>query len=192
MNNQNDQNQTIKITTPLFKYLSARRREASAVNPALRRVHFHEQLAKLHFLDRKAHDVFARTLVDALDGGRKDARLKVRRRGQQEHVVRVPVDVEDGRLVLLDVLRHPPVVVLLKVADRHNLGARRNRKLVLVRRPLAVCRGAVDAQNDKRRLPVALLERPHVRIAILRAGHKAVGLRSPVDASDTLIVLDSF
>ena len=56
--------------------------------------------------------------VDTLDIRRKDVCLALGRPGSEENVVGVPVDREHGRAErLLDVLRHPPVVFLVKVAD---------------------------------------------------------------------------
>ena len=66
-----------------------------------------------------------------LDIGGEYPNLEVCGAGGQEHVVWVPVHggdcASDGPL---DVLGHPPVVVLLKVADGYNPGARAHGKLV--------------------------------------------------------------
>jgi hypothetical protein len=168
----------------------ARRREARRMNPALRRAHLHELLAKLH--DRcsgKRADIVTRLLVNALDSGGEDAGSEVGGTGEQQEIARVPVDAENGRVVLLDVLGDPPVVLLLKVAHRDDLGARGDGELVLERRPLDVSGGTIDAKNHERWLPVVVLERPHIGVAVLGASYKAIGLRSPIDASDSLIML---
>ena len=102
----------------------------------------------------------------------------------------MPGDLDDGRTMLLDVLGNPPVVVLLKVTDGNNLGARSNGELVFVGRPLDVGGGAVDTKDNELGLPGAvLLKVPHVGVTILRAGDDTVGLGCPVDASDDRVVL---
>lgn len=50
---------------------------------------------------------------------------------------------------LLDVLRHPPVVLLFEVADCDDAGAGADGKFGLGRRPADECRGAVDAEEDE-------------------------------------------
>lgn len=59
------------------------------------------------------------------------------------------------------------------------------------RAPLDCGGGAVDAQDDERRLPLVLhlLEVPHVRVTIVAAGDDAVGVRAPVDAAHLAVVL---
>jgi len=59
----------------------------------------------------------------------------------------VPVQAENrGADGLLDVFAHPPVVVLLKVADTDAARARGNCKFVLFRGPSDKSSGAIDAQ----------------------------------------------
>ena len=58
--------------------------------------------------------------------------LEVRGAGSHEDVVGVPVEAVDGGADgLLDVLAHPPVVLLLKVTHRDGARAAANCKLVL-------------------------------------------------------------
>jgi hypothetical protein len=61
----------------------------------------------------------------------KDSNLEIAGSGGKESVVRMPIHVQNGRLVLLDVLSHPPIVILLKVANRDAFCSAANSKLVL-------------------------------------------------------------
>ncbi len=84
--------------------------------------------------------------VHALDEAGEDARVGVGRAGRKEHRVGVPRDAGDCAADrLLHVLRHPPVVFLLKVADGDDAVARADGKLGLGRRPAHKRRGAADA-----------------------------------------------
>jgi hypothetical protein len=62
------------------------------------------------YLSNTANNV----VVSHLDVGGEDADLEVGGAGGEENVVGVPVQR------LLDVLRHPPVVLLVEVADGDN------------------------------------------------------------------------
>lgn len=56
--------------------------------------------------------------IHTLDERGEDVCLRVGSTGREKHVVRVPVQAEDGGPDgLLDVFRDPPVVLLVKVAD---------------------------------------------------------------------------
>lgn len=68
---------------------------------------------------------------------------------------------------------------------------RGNRKLVFRRTPLDVGRRSVDTEDDERGLPDALLvQSPDVRVPVLGTGDDPVGLGSPVDGRDELVVLE--
>lgn len=68
--------------------------------------------------------------------------------------------------------------------------SRGDSKLLLRRRPLDVGRSPVNAEDDERGLPDALvIERPNVGVAILRAGDDPVGVRRPINGRDELVVL---
>ena len=77
---------------------------------------------------------------------------------------------------------HPPVIFLLKIADGDDTGATAHSELFLIGGPAHTASGAIDAQDDKRGLPRAALQRPHVGVAVCAAGHDAVTLRGPVNA----------
>jgi len=86
----------------------------------------------------------------------------------------MPVNLQDGGLVLLDVLGDPPVIVLLKVANGDAFRSTTNGKLVLLRRPLHVSSGTVNTKDYEGGLPSIVLEGPHVSVTILRARHNTV------------------
>ena len=82
----------------------------------------------------------------------------------------MPVQAEDGGADgLLDVLAHPPVIFLLKIADGGDTGATAHSELFLTGGPAHTASGAVDAQDDKRGLPRAALQRPHIGVAVCTA-----------------------
>ena len=100
----------------------------------------------------------------------------------------MPINLENSGFVLLDMLADPPIVILLEVADGDALGTAGYSELLLIGGPPDVSGSAVDTQNYKSRLPLTILEIPDVGVTILRTGHQAVGLGSPVDTSNELIV----
>lgn len=99
--------------------LVARGGEADAVDPG-----GGEVLAELLSEGQtRAEGRLTGLLVETTDERREDAHLGISRgRGDQDASV-VPVDPRDGRVVLLQVLADPPVVVLLEVANRDDLGS---------------------------------------------------------------------
>lgn len=104
----------------------------------------------------------------------------------------MPCNGEDGGFVLLDHLADPPVVFLLEIADGDELGAGSDGELVLVGAPLAADGRPVDTEQNQSGLPRVLgifCCGPNVGIPVLRAREDAVGLGSPVDARDELVVL---
>ena len=73
---------------------------------------------------------------NVLDIGGEHPHLEVGGPGGEEHVVGVPVHRGDRASDWpLDVLGHPPVVVLLVITDGDDLGTAPHRKLVLLRAP---------------------------------------------------------
>lgn len=130
------------------------------------------------------------TRIVALDEGAEDAGMAVGAAGGEQHAVGVPGDAGDGGTQrLLQVLGHPPVVLLLKVADGNDAGSRAHSELALVRAPAHTCGSAVDTQEHKGRLPLAgLAGLPDVSVTVLRAGHDALAVRGDVDAGDQLVV----
>jgi len=94
----------------------AGRRKRNVVDPAGRGV----QKLAAHGVEGQALAPHARRrpLVDAFDEAAKDARVAVRRARRQQHAVRVPAHARDRRPDrLLQLLRHPPVVLLFEMAD---------------------------------------------------------------------------
>jgi len=129
------------------------------------------------------------TAIDLPDSAVEDTGLEVGRGSGKKLVVRMPCDTSDSATVLLNVLADPPVVLLLKVADRNNLGAASNSELVTLRAPLHAGSSTVDTKDNQNGLPLTLLTGPHVSVTILRAGNDTVVDAIPVDASDDAVVL---
>jgi len=131
------------------------------------------------------------TLVDTTDSAVKDTSLKVSAGGGKEAAVGMPCDLGDSAAVALDVGRDPPVVVLLKVADRDDLGTTADSKLLLVGRPADPSGCTVDTKDNENGVPLLLgvVVGPHIGVTILRASHKTVGVGCPVNASDNTVVL---
>ena len=129
--------------------------------------------------------------VDFLDGAVEDTSLEVSGGGGKKLVVGVPCDASDGAAVLLNVLANPPIVVLLEVADRDDLGATGDGKLVTLRAPLDVSGSAVDTKDNQHGLPLLLtcVISPHVSVTILGARNDTVVDTIPVDASHNTVVL---
>lgn len=109
----------------------AARREGNGVHPPARRVHV---LAA----DGVERDALSPRrglgpLVDALDECGEDAGVGVGGAGREEDAVGVPGEREHRRAQwLLEVLGHPPVVLLLKVADGDGARARADGEFGLV------------------------------------------------------------
>lgn len=165
--------------------------EADAVNPAAALAGILElghQLAERHPV---APGRRRRLALHVLDVGGEDARLVVGGARDEQHIVRMPVERRDGRADrLFDVLRHPPIVLRLKVADGDEAGARAHGQLILQRRPLDARRAAIDAQQHQRRLPFAVrAQRPNVRVPVDGTGDDSVGVGRPVDAHHAQIML---
>lgn len=75
-----------------------------------------------------------------------------------------------------------PVIFLLEVTDGDEARAAAHGKLVLLWRPLDAASSTVDPEDDQGGLPGALLQGPHVGVAVGPAGDDAVTVRSPVHA----------
>ena len=127
--------------------------------------------------------------ISVLDEGGDDADVGVRAGGRNQDVVRMPGDVQNGRVVKLDVLRDPPVVILIEVADGDDLGAGGDGELVLTRRPGTASGGTVDTQQHQGGVPGVVLETPDVGVTILRARQDAVVLVAPGERSNNGVVL---
>lgn len=70
---------------------------------------------------------------------------------------------------LLQVLRDPPVVLLLEVADGNYTSARANSEFLLRRRPAHECCCSVDSEKDQGRLPSGGGLLPDIGIAVYSA-----------------------
>ena len=130
-----------------------------------------------------------RPRIHPLDKPREHPRVTIRAPGRQQHRVRMPRHSRDRALDrLLQMLAHPPVVLLLEVTYSNNPRAAPNRKLLLVRAPPHERRGAVDPQEHQRRLPARRRRLPHVRVAVLAAGYDHAGAGRDVHACYGLVV----
>lgn len=79
-------------------------------------------------------------------------------------------------------LGNPPVVFLLKVADREQSCCRTDCELILLRRPLDASGCAVDTKEYKSGTPLASIAwSPDVSITVGRASYDLVGIGGPVD-----------
>lgn len=141
------------------------RREGASVHPRGRVV---EKLAT-YSVEWQALTPRARLRprVDALDEAAEHARMPVCATGGDEDRVWVPRDrgdcATDG---LLEMLGHPPVVLLLEVADSDGAGAATDCEFGLRGGPAhAGCR-AVYAEEDKGRLPTLGRLLPDVGVAV--------------------------
>jgi hypothetical protein len=75
-----------------------------------------------------------RLLIQSLDVGRVNTGLHVGRAGGQENIVGMPFDTQHGGTDgLLQMLTHPPIIVLVKVADGNASGSTGHGKFVLLR-----------------------------------------------------------
>lgn len=87
----------------------------------------------------------------------------------QEDGVGVPGEGGDGTANgLLQMLRNPPVILLLKIADGDHTSSRTDGKLLLGRRPPHKGGCAVDAEQDEGRLPASSGLLPDIGIAVYR------------------------
>lgn len=83
-----------------------------------------------------------------------------------------------------------PSLARSRECNVHSPSTGRNRELILLRTPLDAGSGSVDSEKDEGGLPDSLgRESPDVGVSILGAGDDPVGIGSPVDRGDELIVL---
>lgn len=91
-----------------------------------------------------------RSLVNALDEGREDSSMSIGRTGGKKNGIGVPGDARDGATNrLLQVLRHPPIVLLFEVTDRNNAVTGAHGKLGFIRRPTDKGRSSADSKQDQ-------------------------------------------
>lgn len=108
--------------------------------------------------------------VDTLDKAGEDAGVGVGGSGSQQDGVRVPRECCDGAANrLLEMLRDPPVVLLLEVAysDHPSTGA--DRKLLLRRRPAHKGCSTINSEKDEGGLPTGGGLFPDVGVAVCPA-----------------------
>merc|ERR550539_915663 len=132
-----------------------------------------------------------RFVLDLPDVAGVDADLEVRGAGGEEDVVGVPVKTGHGGLEwLLDVFGDPPVVVLLVVTDRDDLGSAAHSELVLLRAPSDTGCSPVDPEQHQGVFPLAIrLLHPDIGVPVTGAGHNPVGLGRPVNTRHPEVVL---
>jgi len=164
---------------------ASRRTPLAGVYPSVGIVEFKDWLTK----SDASTEALRSSLVDSLEEGVEHTALEVSRSSDNQAVVGVPVNLENGGLVLLDVLADPPILLLFEIANADELGTRGDGKLVLLRAPLAIGGGAVQTKNHKYGLPFTSLEGPDVSVSVLRARNDSVGLGGPIDRGHDLVVL---
>lgn len=107
--------------------------------------------------------------INTLDEAREDSGVRIGRSGCQQDGVRVPCQgCNSTANRLLDVLRDPPVVLLLEVADGNHSSAGADGELLLRWGPAHKGCGTVDSEKDQSRFPSGRGLLPNVGIAIYR------------------------
>lgn len=106
-------------------------------------------------------------LIDTLDEAGKDSSMRVGGASSEQNRVRVPGQCSDSTANrLLQVLRNPPVVLLLEVTNSDDAGSGTDGKLLLGGRPSDKCCSSVDSKKDQSRLPARGGLLPNIGIAI--------------------------
>jgi hypothetical protein len=125
--------------------------------------------------------------INALDEARENPSMGISRPRRQQDRVRVPGQggdcAPDG---LLQMLRNPPIVLFLEVADRNHSSPGSDGKLLLGRRPSHKRRGPVDSEKDQSWLPARGSFLPDVGVAVWQVGKLAVSLVRDTDGTLTL------
>ena len=121
--------------------LAAVTREADGVDPTSAVLRVGELSHQISHRHPAAPGCGGRLVFDLPDVAGVDANLEVRGPGSEQDVVGVPVKTGHGGLQrLLDVFRHPPVVVFLVVTHGDDLCATPHSELVLLGAPSATKR----------------------------------------------------
>ena len=121
--------------------LAAVTREADGVDPTSAILRVGELSHQISHRHPAAPGCGGRLVFDLPDVAGVDANLEVRGPGSEQDVVGVPVKTGHGGLQrLLDVFRHPPVVVFLVITHGDDLGATPHSELVLLGAPSATKR----------------------------------------------------
>lgn len=122
--------------------------ECHGVDPASRVI----QELSTHSVEGKplSPDARVRPAINTLDEAGEDSRMCVGRAGGKKDRVRVPGHRGDRALDgLFQMLGHPPVILLLEVADRNDPIARTDGELGLRRGPANKRSSPVDSEEDK-------------------------------------------
>lgn len=120
------------------------RGEADTLNPASRVI----EIFTTNGVERETLAPGTRlwTGINALDEAGEDTSMGIGGASGQQHRVRVPCKSGDGTPNgLLQVLRNPPIVLLLEVADGDDTGSRADGEFLLRGRPPHECGGTVDS-----------------------------------------------
>lgn len=134
--------------------------------------------------------------IHFLDVSRENPCLHVCTARSEEYIVGMPVNRQDsGADGLLEQLADPPVVLGVEGADSDGACTAGDSEFVFVGAPADVGRGAIDAQQDERRLPDNLARLgvggflPNVGVPVLRRGNDAIGVGRPVNRCNHFVVL---
>lgn len=123
------------------------RREGNTLNPTSGII----QVFATDGVERKALSPCTglRAGINTLNEAREDSGVRIGRPGCQQDGVRVPRQCcNSAANRLLEVLRDPPVVLLLEVADCNHSSAGADGELLLRWRPAHKCRGTVDSEKN--------------------------------------------
>jgi hypothetical protein len=125
--------------------------------------------------------------VDTLNEAGEDTGMGIGGSSCQQNRVRVPSQGCDGATDrLLQVLRDPPVVLLLKVTDSDHSSTGADSELLLRGRPAHECCSTVDSEKDEGGLPARGGLLPDVGIAVYAAPVSDCMLRAKNRLSLTL------
>ena len=107
-------------------------------------------------------DARGRAAIHTLDKRGEDSRVGIGRAGGEKNGVRMPGNAGNGTPDrLLQVLRHPPVILLLEVADGDDAVARTNCELGLGGGPADKGGGSGNPEEDEGRLVSVRRRLPH-------------------------------
>lgn len=108
--------------------------------------------------------------VNPLDEAGEDASMRIGGSSCQQDGIWVPCQGCDGTANrLLEVLRDPPIILLLEVTDSNHSSPRANGKLLLRRRPAHEGGSTINSQKDKSGFPSRGGLLPNVSIAVCTA-----------------------
>lgn len=174
--------------------LGSRGRESNVMDPSGGRK-LSKQLGPREFSSKRSSISNIRSAVDTLDESRENMNLQVRSSCSKDNVVWMPSETLDGgsdtTLVPSDMLRYPPRVISVEITDRDGLGTGSNSELVFSGAPPYTGGSTVQTKDYKSGFPLSSFIVEHISITILTTGNNAVSVRSPVNAGNKRIVLNS-